>query len=650
MKQTFLHLVIFFVLLFGQVGIISAQTTNKLLERAKTSIEKKEYDQATKDLTAIIALEPNNAEAYAQRSRVYFLLNDLKNALVDAENAIKLNNKSVIALNIRGLVKVSQKDTDSALADFTNAINFDPNYAKAYINRARIMRSRKEFDKAIADYTLAIKADPKSGFAYLSRGNIYFYDKVDYTNAIADFSKAIDLDSKDKEAYVRRADAYLHSKDYQRSLSDANKALKIAPDFASAYFARGLVLAYQPKPDYPASIADFTKAIELKDTNLMAEAYRNRAYLHNLFDKDYVAAMSDATEAIKLNPNTTNSYEERGFAETQLKKFADAEKDYRQATKMNPSNAYNFAMLGFINDNLGNGEQAIADFQQALALDPNNETSKKNLALLLSKYPSDKYAARLKIISEPFKQLFDPTTETSHELIKLKTDHANSDPNSQFIYIGSYSFLQPVNRLFNIQLALTGISGDTMGYDLYDQSELVSPKFKDDVYSKSNIQYIIRRPLNHKFNFVVGSSRQNVSAEIELATMDVKYLKYDSRWDIFNQIMFFFGNSVAYNVHFPEIMDENGVLLSKNPKAHYLGAESHYLEWNLMKLNSREEAIQARDIIFGILKNKLDASRYEITKQGDAPNGTEMIKIFGLPRMGFLMIQVKQNELVMITG
>ena len=102
-------------------------------------------------------------------------------------------------------------------------------------------------------------------------------------------------------------------KDYQRSFSDANKALKISPDFATAYFACGLVLAYQPKPDYPASIADFTKAIELKDANLMAEAYRNRTHLHNLFDKDYAAVISEATEAIKLYPYTTNSYEERGY-------------------------------------------------------------------------------------------------------------------------------------------------------------------------------------------------------------------------------------------------------------------------------------------------------------------------------------------------
>ncbi|HRH42483.1 MAG TPA: tetratricopeptide repeat protein [Pyrinomonadaceae bacterium] len=205
----------------------SAQKNSQLLERAKGLIENKEYDRAAKDLTNIIALEPNNSEALAQRARMYYLRQDFTNALADAENAIKINSKNAVALNIRGLIKLSQNETDSALADFTNAIGSNPNYAKAYINRARIMRSKNEFEKAIADYTLAIKTDPKSGYAYLNRGIIYLYDKREYQNAITDFSKAIEIDSKDKEAYMRRADANLQLKNYQDSISDANQALKI---------------------------------------------------------------------------------------------------------------------------------------------------------------------------------------------------------------------------------------------------------------------------------------------------------------------------------------------------------------------------------------------------------------------------------------
>jgi tetratricopeptide (TPR) repeat protein len=370
---------------------ISAQSNNKILEQAKTSIEKKEYDVAIKDLTSIISVEPKNDEAYAQRSRAYYLRsylrNDLNNALADAENSLKLNSKNVIALNIRGLIKLEQKDIDGALADFTKAINIDPSYVKAYLNRTRILRARKQFDEALADFNAAIKIDPKSGYAYLNRGLVYLWDKREYRNAVDDFSKAIELDPKDKESYVRRADGYLQLNNYQSSFSDANKALEIAPDYAAAYYVRGLVFENQPKPDFAAAIADFTKTIELKDPVLMSEAYRKRAHLHNSFDKDYAAAISDATESIKLNPNMTNSFEERGYAEMQLKKFAEAETDYRQATKMNPANPYNFAFLSYINDNLNRVDQAIADARQALVLDPNHELAKKNLAALLAKQP-----------------------------------------------------------------------------------------------------------------------------------------------------------------------------------------------------------------------------------------------------------------------
>ncbi len=223
--------------------------------------------------------------------------------------------------------------------------------------------------------------------------------KQEYDRAVGFLSKAIAIDPTNQEAFMLRGNAYLELKDFQRSIADADKALKIGPEIGVAYYLRGVALSEMPAPDLRRAMADFTKMIDMeegteddtdddkpKDKLRLAEAYRRRAHLHNL-QKEYDAAIADATQAIINNNTTTNAFEERGFAEAALQKFAAAEGDYRIASLLNPRNAYNFAMLSYLNLNLGRIELGIEAARTALKLDPNNSTAKTNLEILLAKQP-----------------------------------------------------------------------------------------------------------------------------------------------------------------------------------------------------------------------------------------------------------------------
>lgn len=219
--------------------------------------------------------------------------------------------------------------------------------------------------------------------------------KQEYDRAAGFLTKAIALDPANQEAFILRGNAYLELKDFGRSIADADQALKVGPEIGAAYYLRGVALSEMPAPDLRRAMADFTKMIDLeddmeedkpKDKLRLAEAYRRRAHLHNL-QKEYDAAIADATQAIINNNTTTNAFEERGFAEAALQKFAAAERDYRIASLLNPRNASNFAMLSYLNLNLGQIELGIENARAALKLDPNNATAKTNLDILLAKQP-----------------------------------------------------------------------------------------------------------------------------------------------------------------------------------------------------------------------------------------------------------------------
>ncbi len=77
---------------------------------------------------------------------------------------------------------------------------------------------------------------------------------------------------------IARGVAYAKTRDFDRALTDFNKALKLKPDFANAYCNRGIV--YGKKGDQDKAINDFTNAIRLRKG--YGQAYFNRgvAYSH----------------------------------------------------------------------------------------------------------------------------------------------------------------------------------------------------------------------------------------------------------------------------------------------------------------------------------------------------------------------------------
>jgi tetratricopeptide (TPR) repeat protein len=88
------------------------------------------------------------------------------------------------------------------------------------------------------------------------------------------------------------------NKDYDRAITEFTSAIQIDPNFADAYYLRGLT--HSKKRDYDPAIADFNQAIRL-NPNLVA-AYYNRAYAY-MQKSNFTQARADVNKALQLNPN-----------------------------------------------------------------------------------------------------------------------------------------------------------------------------------------------------------------------------------------------------------------------------------------------------------------------------------------------------------
>jgi tetratricopeptide (TPR) repeat protein len=213
----------------------------------------------------------------------------------------------------------------------------------------------------------------KNALEHLNNGNAAYAQK-DYDRAIADYTAALRINPDYATAYYNRGLAYANKKDYDRAIADYTAALRINPDYASTYYGRGL--AYSHKGDYDRAVADYTAALRISPD--YAAAYNNRgiAYANK---KDYDRAIADYTAALRINPNNADTYLGRGHAYHTKGDYDRAVADCSAALSINPDYALAYNNRGIAYYTKGDYDRAVADFTAALRINPNDAAAKDGL-------------------------------------------------------------------------------------------------------------------------------------------------------------------------------------------------------------------------------------------------------------------------------
>jgi tetratricopeptide (TPR) repeat protein len=93
------------------------------------------------------------SQLYDGRAHDAAVSGDFEKAIVEVNEAIRLDPKSATAYDRRGIFYASSKDYDRSIADFSDAIGLDPDCFDTYTSRGNAFAFKGEFDKAIADYS-----------------------------------------------------------------------------------------------------------------------------------------------------------------------------------------------------------------------------------------------------------------------------------------------------------------------------------------------------------------------------------------------------------------------------------------------------------------------------------------------------------------
>jgi tetratricopeptide (TPR) repeat protein len=231
---------------------------------------------------------------------------------------------------------------------------------------ATALASQKGVAIKTASYGEDNKPMPQTAGTFLDRG-ILFAIRGDYEMAIEDFTEALTLKPNLSAAYLLRGRAFFASASYIITVEENFSSVGIISKSGSITFSQGQA--------YDKAIADYTEAIRLDPNSSIAYEERGNAYGGK---KDYDRAIADFTQAIRLDPNNTSAYNNRGLAYGDKGDYDRAIADFTQTIRLDPNNASAYNNRGGVYSYKGDYTQAITDYTRAIQLAPNFAIVYKN--------------------------------------------------------------------------------------------------------------------------------------------------------------------------------------------------------------------------------------------------------------------------------
>ncbi len=300
-----------------------------------------------------------------------------------------------------------------------NAINkrqqeYDDNQKKIdglidWIYELKGQTSDEEFKEALSEYYKTLRSFDGQD---LSRMNDEIRDVelgikelIDKYNSKNENNKSTASTNDDANTYWKLALVELEAERYDSYLkSYLDKVIELAPEFANAYYFRGIYWDHNKQFDqavknYKESISkgysepwelynrigwiyyfseNLQNSLESFNSSISshptADGYFGRAFIKSSLG-DYYGDIIDNQKCIELEPNNSMAYNNMGWAKFNLKKYKEALADVNKAVELNATNYTAWDSKAEIELNMNNNDGCISSANKALGLNANLSNS-----------------------------------------------------------------------------------------------------------------------------------------------------------------------------------------------------------------------------------------------------------------------------------
>ncbi len=203
---------------------------------------------------------------------------------------------------------INKKNYEKAIIHLDKAIKLCPQKEKAYALKSLCLRLLLKTEEAKDNAQIAYRLNPDSYIANEEMGAICCIEG-NYKKAIFFLDKAEQLNKNYERIYSNRGLAYYLSNEYEKSIADFNKAIKINPVSISAHEYRAYAyLDLDAKKNAQLALSDANFLIQHNPKNMNWYSLRAKCFANM---NNVAMALSDINKVVKSNPNNFESYIER---------------------------------------------------------------------------------------------------------------------------------------------------------------------------------------------------------------------------------------------------------------------------------------------------------------------------------------------------
>lgn len=295
----------------------------------------RQWPEALEDVGRAIELDPQNPDYWISRGEIYMQIENWDAVLAVFTHVVETWPQYARAYEVRGTAFSTLGDWGAALRDFNTAIELAPGNFEYWLSRGRLHARMEHLDEAITDFSQVLAIDPANAPAYAERAHVLAAQGM-IEAAIRDLDRAIDLDPQNDYFFIQKAHIFWWQfGDPEAALESLDQAVALNPRSWEAYTNRGEIYAYDlGNPDL--ALENFNLGISTAPPNMDAPFFARGMFF--ISAENWPAAIEDLSMVIHIHPDGPDAYGHRGDAFRQDGDLDAARVDYHRFLELTQDN------------------------------------------------------------------------------------------------------------------------------------------------------------------------------------------------------------------------------------------------------------------------------------------------------------------------
>jgi len=375
-------------------------------------------DEAEIDFQKAIKLNKNLPEAYAALGIVSVFKNDFKSAENYFKKALKIKNDFPYAFYYLGNLHFLMLNQEKALEQYNHAISLNPDFSDASLGIAILSMATTEWgEDALSFLNNAIKSDSSNQKALFWRG-LYHANFNKYDNCLADWDILLQYSPYNPFFLYLRGCASIAAKNYDQAYADLKKSLMSNEENTDRFAGQQTlldkridlqsVIYYMEREMFGFSDKDisnlkkgfcmllirnyggsYSSFTSVKENTGIVNYLMGLSYEHSGY---HIKALNEYNAACNSSSEIPDAFKKRGVYRLELKQYKEAISDFTEMIKLQPVSKAGYKLRGIAHTLSENYEEGIKDLTVFIESDSLDQNAFSTRAYCYQKTNNWKYA------------------------------------------------------------------------------------------------------------------------------------------------------------------------------------------------------------------------------------------------------------------